>query len=106
MTLIFALALMADGKPWEKYQRSDTPPPQAVEEWWEKDSVVSPKPEVLGSGPHTLVISDGAASSRMEYKTGQQCQKARNEIRRQVKPVAPPGAILAPPRVQAFCVPR
>lgn len=65
------------------------------------------KPERLGPGPHTLVISDGKGMTRIDYKTGPGCQKARDETRRQVAP--PPsssGVYYGPPSVKAFCVPR
>jgi hypothetical protein len=71
---------------------------------WQSDPVVN---ERLGSGPHTLVISDGEAITRMNYRSGAQCQRARDEVRRQVAP--PPNTrsrIYGPPRVTAFCVPR
>jgi hypothetical protein len=63
--------------------------------------------EKLSNGPHTLVISDGAAITRMDYKTGPLCAKARDTIRRQVAP--PPnggGIIYGPSRTKAYCVPR
>ena len=50
----------------------------------------------LGSGPHTLVISEGGEFTRIEYRTGASCKRARDETRRQIG-----GA-----RLQAFCVPR
>lgn len=96
--------------------------PQATDEkWWEKYPVVEsdpvvrpnpfdqfdPKPERLGPGPHTLVVSDGNAMTRIDYRTGAACQRARDEIRRQVRP--PPDTqyvIHGPSRVSAFCVPR
>jgi hypothetical protein len=63
--------------------------------------------EKLGTGPHTLVISDGKAMTRMEYKTGAACQKARDAVRRQVAPPAStPGVINGRATVKAFCVPR
>lgn len=66
-----------------------------------------PQEEKMGPGPHTLVISDGAAVTRMDYKTGPSCQKARDAIRRQVAPPpSTPGIIYGRPRTKAFCVPR
>ena len=64
-----------------------------------------PPVEQLGAGPHTLVVSDGAAMTRMEYKSGPVCAKARDAVRRQVAPDTP-GRIYGPPRTKAFCVPR
>lgn len=64
-------------------------------------------PERLGPGPHTLVISDGKAMTRIDYRTGPACQKARDEVRRQVLPAAGDGwTIYAPLSVAALCVPR
>lgn len=88
-------------KPWERQ--------------WSNDPVVKPnpfdrfdpQPHQLGPGPHTLIISDGSAITRMDYKTGPLCQRARNEVQRQVAP--PPdtvGRIYGPARTKAFCVPR
>lgn len=67
----------------------------------------TPTGERLGPGPHTLVISDGKGLTRIDYKTGAACQKARDETRRQVAP--PPsssGVYYGRPSVKAFCVPR
>lgn len=50
----------------------------------------------LGSGPHTLVIAEGGAFTRIEYRTGASCMHARDEARRQI----------GGSRLQAFCVPR
>lgn len=66
-----------------------------------------PIPERLAPGPHTLVIADGTAMTRMDYKSGPACQRARDAVRRQAAP--PPntkGIIYGPPRTTAFCVPR
>lgn len=66
-----------------------------------------PPTEKLGPGPHTLVISNGKTMTRIDYKTGPACQKARDETRRQMAP--PPsssGVIYGPSSVKAFCVPR
>ena len=63
--------------------------------------------ERLGPGPHSLMISDGQAMTRTEYKTGTACVRARDAVRRQVaQPADTPTRIYGPPRVQAFCVPR
>lgn len=42
------------------------------------------KPEVLGPGPHTLVIANGPTATRFDYRTGRQCQKARDAVIRQM----------------------
>jgi hypothetical protein len=82
----FLLLLQATPGPWDKY---------------------APVAEKLGPGPHTLVITDGKGMTRIDYKTGPACQKARDETRRQVAP--PPsssGVYYGPPSVKVFCVPR
>lgn len=64
-------------------------------------------PDRLGSGPHILVISDGNGMTRVPYRTGPACQRARDSVRRQVAP--PPDTrsrIYGPPATRAFCVPR
>lgn len=72
----------------------------------------APAAEKLGAGPHTLVISDGNGMTRIDYKSGPSCQKARDEVRRQNAPQPPTqtpgGGYIIPPasRVKAFCVPR
>lgn len=102
---LFALALM-------------TPPASAqTDEWAEfrKDPVVKASPfqrlippkEVVGTGPHTLVISDMQGMTRIDYPTGARCIKARDAIRKQTAP--PPNTatvIYGPSSVKAFCVPR
>jgi hypothetical protein len=67
----------------------------------------APAEEKLGAGPHTLVVSDGSAMTRIDYKTGPLCAKARDSIRRQVaSPPNTPGVIYGAPRTKAFCIPR
>ena len=44
--------------------------------------------------------------TRMAYKNGAACKRARDEIRRQVTPAPQPGVIHGQPTVKAFCVPR
>ena len=87
--------LNANSGPWEKYTPAQNP----------FDKFDTPV-EKLGAGPHTLVVSDGAAMTRMEYKSGPLCAKARDSIRRQVATPDTPGRIYGPPRTKAFCVPR
>lgn len=58
-------------------------------------------------GPHTLIISDGSAITRIDYKSGPACARARDAIRKQT--ASPPDTrdrIHGPPRTRAFCVPR
>lgn len=76
--------------------QSAPPPPPPI--------AVPNTPEQLGPGPHTLVISDGKAMTRIDYKTGPACQLARDETRRQV-----PSSLSAHygiSFVKAFCVTR
>jgi hypothetical protein len=59
--------------------------------------------------PHTLVISDGNAITRIDYKDGASCERARDEVRRQTDSRLTnnnPNIIYGAPRVTAFCVPR
>lgn len=92
MILVLLLLAQAQSGPWDKYQSN----PFA-------DLI----PERLGRGSHTLVISDGNAMTRVDYKTGMACGRARDSVRRQV--ASPPDTayrIYGPPTVKAFCVPR
>lgn len=85
---------------------------------WEKDRIVrpanpfdrfDPKREQFSQGPHTLVISDGTAMTRMDYRNGQSCQRARDKVRLQTDSRLTntnPNIIYGAPRVSAFCVPR
>ncbi len=89
---LFLLAVQAESGPWDKYQQNVF-----------ADLI----PEKLGKGPHTLVISDGNAMTRVDYKSGALCGRARDSVRKQVAP--PPNTrymIYGPPTVKAFCVPR
>lgn len=91
MTFLALLFLMQSGsEPWKP---------------WQSDPVGDYR-ERLGPGPHTLVISDGSAITRIDYKTGPACQKARDEVRRQAMPSPQRGLIVPIPRIQAVCVPR
>ena len=94
IALIFVLTMLAEN-PYAKY----APAPQKP-----FDDLI-PK-ERLGSGPHTLVISDGNAITRIDYRSGPLCQKARDSIRRQVATPDTPGRIYGQPSTKAFCVPR
>jgi hypothetical protein len=68
-----------------------------------------PPVERLGPGPHTLVISDGNAMTRIDYKSGVACQRARDKVRLQTDSRLTntnPYVIYGTPKVSAFCVPR
>lgn len=96
--ILLALLLIAQAQsgPWDKYK------PNPFDKFDAK-----PAPERLGPGPHTLVITDGTAMTRLDYRSGALCLRARDETRRQVAPPANQrGVIYGPARVMAFCVPR
>ena len=90
-------------KPWERQWYSDPiVKPNPFDKY-----VVKPRPERLGAGPHTLVISDRDGMTRIDYPTGARCLSARDAISRQTAP--PPNTaniIYGPSTVKAFCVPR
>ncbi len=66
-----------------------------------------PKREVLAPTPHTLLISDGKAMTRFEYKTGSLCKRARDEVRRQAHEEGlKPGVVFHNPSMTAVCVPK
>lgn len=66
-----------------------------------------PKPEILPPTPHTLLISDGRAMTRFEYKTGALCKRARDEVRRQAHEGGlRSGAVFYNPSMTAVCVPK
>ena len=62
--------------------------------------------ERLGPGPHTLVISGPNGFTRIEYKTGAKCQRARDEVRRQDGGGSPSPGVYRVPSLTAVCVPR
>ncbi len=117
MSLIaFALFAQAQGGPWDGYKQDA---PAQVQTPQEGDTATNPKTgerlalrdgvwrPVLGPGPHTLIVSDSSAMTRMDYKTGTACQRALDAVKRQVAP--PPNTkniIYGPPRITAVCVPR
>lgn len=66
-----------------------------------------PKREALPPVPHTLLISDGKAMTRFEYKTGALCKRARDEVRRQAyEGGLRPGVVFYNPSMTAVCVPK
>ena len=90
------LLIAAQVGPWASYQNKPNPFDQ-----------FDPKQQALSAGPHTLVISDGEQMTRMEYKSGALCQRARDAVRRQVaSPPNTPTRIYGPSTVKALCVPR
>lgn len=90
----------AECKPWERQ--------------WNSDPIVKPnpfdrfdpKPEKLGPGPHTLVIGDGRGMTRMDYKSGEACQRAKDKVLEQVGPRRLPSGAYVVSSVTVFCVPR
>ena len=100
--ILAAVLLLAQSQsgPWDRYRADEGAHPNPFDQF-------DQKPERLGPGPYTLVISDRNAMTRIDYPTGAKCQKARDETRRQLAP--PPsanGVIYGPSSVKAFCVPR
>ena len=97
LILLFAQATQSppsckDGKatckPWERawsnpYDQFDLKP-------------VEPKSEQLGPEPHTLIIADGSAMTRIDYRSGSACGRARDATRKQ----------LGITKIRTFCVPR
>lgn len=65
-----------------------------------------PKLERLGPGPHTLVISGRNTVTRIDYKTGPQCQRARDSARRQSLEPAANGLAPITSAITVICVPR
>lgn len=116
--IVIVLAILAQQEvngPWDHYQntpeRQESPKEGATainrktgERLVLRDGVWRP---ILGPGAHTLIVSDGSAMTRMEYKSGPSCQRAMDAVQRQV---APPqntkNIIYGPPRISAVCVPR
>lgn len=97
---ILAIALWAqaatssNGGPWSN----------RYTQWAQKPAETE---ERLGPGPHVLVISDGKGMTRIDYRTGALCLKARNEVRRQMQPdKSNPDPVISASPVRAFCVPR
>lgn len=99
LTALLAM-LLAQSGPWDGYKADPVVQPNPF------DRFDDPTPkESFGPGPHVLMIADGAAITRVNYKTGPACAKARDAVRRQQIVPATPGFIPGPPRVKAFCVP-
>lgn len=88
-------------KPWEIVQAERAARANPFDQF-------EPKPVRLGPGPHTLVISDGNQITRMDYKSGTLCQRARDTIKAQFGTAqrTAGGGIFIPSSVKAFCVPR
>ena len=113
--LAFAMALAQDG-PWSKYQQG----PQSQSSQPEEGATATHRETgerlvfrngawrpILRPGPHTLIVSDGSAMTRMDYQTGSACQRAMETVQKQVAPPQnEPGIIYGPPRITAVCVPR
>lgn len=88
--------------PWERYGNAkQVAKPNPFDQF-------DPKPIRLGPGPHTLIISDENQLTRMDYKSGQACQKARDVIRSQFGTMVrlEGGGLFVPKGVKTFCVPR
>jgi len=116
LALALLLALQPRGGPWEKYQ---TDVPRVEKSPQEGDTATNPTTgerivlqegvwrPVLGPGPHTLVISDGSAMTRLDYSSGAKCQIALNSVARQAAPPADTADVIhGQPSLKAVCVPR
>jgi len=65
-----------------------------------------PPPKELGPGPHVLIISPGETVTRMNYRSGKECQAARDAVRMQLAPVRTADGGVLYTGVLAFCVPQ
>ena len=114
MLLALAVLLQTQSGPWDDYKRDA---PARVPK--EGDIATNPRTgeriilrggrwvTILGAGQHTLVVSDGNGMTRIEYKSGASCERARDTVQRQVAPPPnSPGIIYGPARMTAVCVPR
>ena len=87
-------------KPWEREWNSDPiVKPNPFDQF-------DPKPEQLGPGPHTLIISGSRGMTRMDYKSGKACQRAKNDVLAQVGFRRLPDGTYVYSTVTVFCVPR
>lgn len=87
----------AECEPWERAW------PEPQPNYFDR---FDPPPETLGPGPHTLVIFGGEQATRFDYRTGPDCQKARDEVLRQLEPPPAPNVVVIPGSKRAICVPR
>lgn len=107
--MIFWLMLLAQAQsgPWEKYRGQPCEGCRAYgpngQTGVVRNGQIVVDPERLGPGPHTLVVSDGRAMDRREYRSGRLCQAARDSVLRQVREQNP-GLIAGGP--SAICIPR
>lgn len=88
--MILALLLLAQTIP--------PPPPGFV--------LVTPRAVRLGPGPHTLVIATGQHVTRMDYKTGAACQRAKEAVLAQMGARQNADGSITVASANAFCVPR
>ena len=78
-------------KPWERQ--------------WKSNPVASPN-RFTKYRQHTLIISDGQAMTRMDYATGDACQRAKDVVLAQVGAQRLPNGTYLTSSVKVFCVPR
>ena len=97
--MIIALLLMAQNIP--------TPPPgYTVDKRNPFDDLVPKSAGRLGPGPHTLIIIGVRENTKIEYKTGPACQRAKDAILAQAGPRQLPNGGLVYSTVTVLCVPR
>lgn len=102
IALAILLAAQDGSASWDDYKKDKPARPNPFDQFDPK-----PKPEKLGPGPHTLVISSTNGITRMDYKSGAACQKARDAVRQQLeRPPSGRGVIYGRPSTSAICVPR
>ena len=89
MSVVASLALMAA-------QAVPSPEFNTMMNQWDQGGAPTPEPKRLGAGPHTLVIADRSAMTKINYKSGAACERARDAARKQ----------LGITTIRTFCVPR
>jgi hypothetical protein len=57
--------------------------------------------EIVGSGPHVLLVTNGQTATKFLYKTGPECLRARSAIKKQIRAT---GVIISVTTV--VCVPQ
>lgn len=57
--------------------------------------------EVIGAGPHVLLVTNGQTATKFDYQTGPDCLRARSAIRKQIRAT---GVVIS--ATTTVCVPR
>lgn len=128
---LLAVSMVQSGQadPWAEFNPVPPPPPGYVLEPpcpggrsdcqpWERHSSADPSkrgnvfdkfdeaPLNFGPGPHTLVLTMGVHITRMDYKSGQDCQRARATALRQMGARRNPDGSITVSSGNAICIPR